>query len=345
MPQRSTIVRNTVSFLVPTILVVAAVGWFFVELQPVEKNSEATVAVTIEANSGVNAIATKLEEQGLIRSRLAFQVAVVLAGIGKDLQAGTYEFTRGQSATAIARAMSKGPDTKEVELTVVEGWTIKQIGQQLEKEGLGTAQGFIVTASTHDSRDLFPNEPFDFLSGRPTTATLEGYLFPDTYRFFPDATAQDVVKKLLLNFGTKLTSTLRGEIAAQGRTIHEVVTLASIVEREVRTDRDRGLVADIFWRRLGIGMPLQSDATVNYVTGKSALQPTLTDTEVDSPYNTYRVRGLPPGPIGNPGLASLTATIRPITNDNLYFLTDSSGAVHYAKTYEDHLANKRQYLE
>jgi len=149
---------------------------------------------------------------------------------------------------------------------------------------------------------------------------------------------------MLDNFDAKLTDELRQEIASQGRTIHEIVTLASILEHEAANDRDRPLIADIFWRRLAAGIPLQSDATVNYVTGKSLASPTIADTEIEHPYNTYRNRGLPPGPIGNPGLASIIAAIRPEANENLFYLHAPDGTTYYARTFEEHKANKVKYL-
>jgi len=344
-PKRPTLVRVLISFFLPAIVIAAAVGWFFLSLGPVDGAREELVAVSIPEQSGIRDISGRLSEAGLIRSRLAFEVAVVLAGIGKSLMPGDYEFSRQDSATKIARALSKGPAEREVTLTIQEGWTTRQIAEYVAGRGIGTVEEFIAAASVHDSRDILPNTQYDFLVGRPERATLEGYLFPDTYRVYADAGPADVVKKMLDTFGSKLTAELKTQLATSGHSLFEVLTLASIVEREVRTDADRAKVADIFWRRIDIGMPLQSDATVNYVTGKSALQPTLQDLETDSPYNTYVIRGLPPGPIGNPSLSSIRAVLAPSANTNLYFLTDESGGVHYAETYDQHLENKRRYLQ
>lgn len=342
--RRSSAIKNTVLFLLPFLSIGAAAWWFFAALMPVDRSQKDTVVFTIPKASGVREIGHTLAEKKLIRNEYAFEVAVAMAGLTKDLQAGAYDLSPSMSATAIARAISRSGNPAEVVLTIPEGWTAKQIGAYLEKKGIGTAAAFIATVSTTDSRTILPNERYDFLAGRPVDATLEGFLFPDTYRVFPTAITSDIVEKMLNNFSVKVTGALRNEIAQQGKTLHDVVTLASIVEREVRNDQDRAMVADIFLRRLSIGMALQSDATVNYVTGKSALQPTLSDLEVVSPYNTYAHAGLPPGPIGNPGLSSITAVVRPKSNSYLYFLTDKAGSVHYGTTYEEHLSNKQQYL-
>lgn len=343
--RRTSPIISTIVFLVPVLLIAAALWWFFDEMQPMNAADKGTVTITVPPKSGVRAIADQLSDTGLIRNRYTFIAAVALSGLGKDLKAGTFSLSPSMSATVIARELAKRNAAEEIVLTIPEGWTTAQIAAYLEQKGIGTKEDFISAAGVNDSRVILPDERFDFFAGRPPAATLEGYLFPDTYRVFPDATPADVIKKLLDNFGTKVTPEIRERIQAKGMTIYSVVTLASIVEREVRKDEDRAMVADIFLRRLTIGMPLESDATVNYVTGKSALQPTLTDTEIESPYNTYRNKGLPPGPINNPGLSSITAVINPQPNSYLYFLTDSAGGVHFGTTYEQHLANKQQYLQ
>ncbi|MBI4090219.1 MAG: endolytic transglycosylase MltG [Candidatus Kerfeldbacteria bacterium] len=345
MSRRLAALRATLSFVVPVVIVGAAAAWFFVQLQPVDRTRTETVTLTVEAGAGLQAIAKQLKQAGLIRNPLAFQIAVGLAGLSKDLQAGMFEVSPASSATAIARQLAGATGPREVTVTMIEGWTSRQIAELLQAKAIGSAEAFVAAAQTTDSRTILPDDRFDFLAGRPATASLEGYLFPDTYRFFPDATPAEVVKKMLTNFEAKVVVGLGDDLAASNRTLFDVIRLASIVEREVRTDRDRRLAADIFWRRLAAGIALQSDATVNYVTGKSALQPTIADTEVDSPYNTYRNRGLPPGPIGNPGLSSIQAVLRPEANGNFYFLTDASGTVYYAKTFEEHVANKQRYLQ
>ncbi len=343
--RRTSPIISAIVFFVPVLLIAAGLWWFFDELQPVNASDKSTVTVTVPPNSGVRAIADQLSDARLIRNKYTFIAAVALSGLGKDLKAGTFSLSPSMSATAIAREIVKRNAAPEVTLTIPEGWTTAQIAAYLEQKGIGKKEDFISAAGVSDSRTILPGRQYDFLAGRPTAATLEGYLFPDTYRVFPDATAADVVKKMLDNFGTKVTPEVRATIEARGMTVFSVVTLASIVEREVRKDEDRAMVADIFLRRLAIGMPLESDATVNYVTGKNSLQPTISDTEIESPYNTYRNKGLPPGPINNPGLSSITAVINPRPNSYLYFLTDSAGGVHYGTTYEQHLANKQLYLQ
>jgi UPF0755 protein len=189
------------------------------------------------------------------------------------------------------------------------------------------------------------SEEFPFLAEKPAHVSLEGFLFPDTYRLYREAGPEDIVRTMLRNFDRKIDAELRAKIEASGRSFYEIVTMASIVEREVRTDESRRRVADIFWRRYDIGMALQADSTVNYVTGKSLAAVSFEDTKVDSRYNTYKYPGLPPGPIGNPGLAAIRATVDPLPNDAWYFLTDAEGNVHYGRNLDEHNRNKARYLK
>jgi len=156
---------------------------------------------------------------------------------------------------------------------------------------------------------------------------------------------EDLIKKTLNNFDKKLKASTRDEISKQGKTIFEVLTLASIIEREVPNKVDKKMIADIFLKRLKVGIGLQSDATINYVTGKGLAQPSYADLEIDSPYNTYKYRGLPPGPISNPGIDSIEAVVYPTSNDYYYFLTTHEGEVIYSIDYDEHLTNKAKYLD
>ena len=189
----------------------------------------------------------------------------------------------------------------------------------------------------------------EILMGIPADQGLEGYLFPDTYRFRSDATSAIVAETMLLTLKRRLAENgiaiPRNLIFEGGLTLHEIITLASMVEREVRTPEDMKLVAGIFYTRMKIGMALQADSTVNYVTGKSDTAVSLEDSRVDSPYNTYQNLGLPPGPISNPGMNAILAVLEPTDSDYLYFLTTDDGDVVYAQTFDEHVANKYQYLK
>jgi len=225
-------------------------------------------------------------------------------------------------------------------VTLLEGWTRGLMKDTLEAAELDHTKFMSLSSSVNNFQDAY-----DFLEDAPGSASLEGYIFPDTYFIDASTGEEGLIKKALNNFDRKLTRELREEIDRQGKTIFEVVTLASIVEREVPSYDDKQMIADIFLKRLEAGIGLQSDATVNYVTGKGLAQPTLDDLAIDSPYNTYKYRGLPPGPISNPGIDSIKAVIYPTSNDYYYFLTTKEGEVIYSIDYEEHLDNKAKYLD
>ena len=223
---------------------------------------------------------------------------------------------------------------------IIEGWDNKEVSAYLVDKNFLSENGFTEAAGA-DSPLI---KEFDFLQDKPANVDLEGYLFPDTYRIFKNSDSYDIIRKMLANFNAKLTPELRQEIVKQKKSFFEVLTLASIIEKEVSEPEDMKMVADIFYKRLKAGIALQSDATVNYATGKSLIQPTYQDLSVNSLYNTYRYPGLPPGPISNPGINALKAAIYPTPNPYYYFLTTESGQAIYSKTYEEHLINKNKYL-
>lgn len=249
----------------------------------------------------------------------------------------------------------------EETIRIIEGWTSRDISQYFEKDERFSTADFLAVVGLPrvDYREKpaaqapqdFTTE-FSFLDDKPSYYGLEGYLFPDTYRIYASSTVSDVVEKMLSNFDKKLTPKMRADIKSQGKTIYEIVTLASIVEKEApidyqnSDDRDARIIAGIFLNRLRIGQGLQSDATLSYIFGDSKPAHSGIELESDSPYNTYKYRGLPPGPICNPGSLALEAAIYPIMTDYNYFLTPKGKSeVIYARTYDEHLQNKYKYLK
>ena len=256
-----------------------------------------------------------------------------------------------------APAMELKPDET---IRVLEGWTNRDIGQYFETEGKWQREEFLEEAGfpmadyrfEKELPDLHDwSEEFAFLADKPEYYGLEGYLFPDTYRIFASSTVTEVIEKMLGNFDSKLTEKMRADIKKQGKTIYEIVTMASIIEKEAPINyatgeyRDARIISGIFWNRLEIGQGLQSDATLSYIFGDNDPAHSGKELEVDSPYNTYKYRGLPPGPICNPGILAIQAAIYPIATDYYYFLTSpGDNEVYYARNYDDHLKNKYQYL-
>lgn len=286
-------------------------------------------------------IGEHLAEEGLIASRYAFAYRLWKEDRTRGIVAGTYRLSGRMTLGEIIETLSEGKVVaREKRLTFPEGWTSEKMAERLSANDLpGDAFLALVRKPKATWRTEFP-----FLENMPAAASLEGFLFPDTYLFDPESSAETIVERMLANFKTKYDDELRSAAAKQQHSLFEIVTLSSIVEREVASDRDRRLVADIFWRRLAIGQPLQSDATVNYALGTSKSQPSLTDLDTNSPYNTYRYPGLPPGPIGNPGYASLRATLFPESNPYFYFLSNlETGETVFAVTFEEHIRNRREH--
>lgn len=341
--------RLPLFFVAAVVLLLSIVAGVFLyvisQLGPVSSQQDAQQFI-VESGSGTTQVARQLDNARLIRSAFAFLVYATLEGVGTHLEAGIYRLQPSMDVPTIVRMLSHGQvDSNEAVMTIPEGWTMAQIGTYLVGKQLVTADAWEQIREVTDSRSIVPDASFLFLADKPVDAHLEGYLFPDTYRVYKNATAAEIVRKMLENFDRKLTPELRRKISAQGKTIFDIVTMASIVEREVRSDEDRRLVADIFWKRLQAGIALQSDATVNFVTGKSVVQASNADLAVDSPYNTYKYPGLPPGPIANPGLRSLEAVIDPEPNPYYYFLTTPGGDTVFSATLEEHYRNKAKYLK
>lgn len=250
---------------------------------------------------------------------------------------------------------------EEKTIKILEGWDNLEISQYFEREGLWSREALFELAGTpkYDYRQVkkeaWPqdfSDRYDFLKDKPKYYGLEGYLFPDTYRIHASSTVQEAMFKMLDNFGKKLSPEMRKDIAAQGRSIYQVVIMASILEKEAPFDpkdkenREARLISGIFWHRLKIGQALQSDATLSYWFDDNNSRHSGVQLEADTLYNTYKYPGLPPTPICNPGLLALEAAIYPLDSDYNYFLTPSdSRQVIFSKTFDEHVANKMKYLK
>ena len=309
-------------------------------------NTDQPVYFTIESGENVRTVAENLASRNLIKkaSNLVWLSRFVDPEEYGQILAADYEFPVGFTLRQVYEAITSGSNlSPEDQVTIIEGLTLEQIAEVLvEEKVISSPDEFVVATSKGLTRFV---DRFPFLESKPSDRDLEGYLFPDTYRFFKDSTIDEIIVRILENFDNKLDATMRGAIEESGSTIHEVVTLASIIEREVRGAQDQATVSGIFTNRLDIGMALQADSTIGYITKSGRDRSTTEDLEIDSPYNTYKYPGLPPGPISNPGLSALQAALYPDETDFLYFLTDSEGEVHYASSFEGHQQNRQLYLK
>jgi UPF0755 protein len=291
--------------------------------------------VEIPPGEGSRAIGTRLIEAGVVRDDLTFRVALGLTGEGRALKAGEYRFSEPASAVDVVRRLAAG-DVYTRAITFREGLTIAEMARHYEERGFGTAASFEAAA-----RDASLIHAID-----PDARDLEGYLFPNTYSLPRTATADDLVRRMVALFRQAMDEPLREEAARQGFSVREVVALASLIEKETGLDEERPLVAAVYRNRLRIGMGMQADPTVIYalmLAGQWDGNLTRANMQIDSPYNTYRYRGLPPGPIANPGLASLRAALDPADVDYLYFVSRNDGSHIFSRTLAEHNRAVREW--
>lgn len=288
------------------------------------------IYMVVKPGTTASEISDRLMQLGVIDSRLRFWWLMKLQGDAGQFKTGTYAFTPHMDEQAVLDKLVAG-DTTVVKFTIPEGFGIKEIAKRLADEGLVDEQEFLAEA-----KDF---APYDYMKKRPNVRyAAEGYLFPDTYVIHSDVSAEGIMKMMAEDFDTRLTPALRQQAAAKGLSIHDLITLASLVEKEARYDEDRPIIAQVFFKRLQMGMPLQSDTTLQYLMAGPKEDVSIEDTKIDSPYNTYQHEGLPPGPIASPGMKSILAVLNPANTDYLYFVADRQGHNHYSQTYDEHLA-------
>lgn len=296
--------------------------------------------IEIKEGEGVKEIGQTLENAQIVKSKYYFDYYIWKTGSKSKLQAGKYELKGSMTIPEIVQIFTMGEIvSNEVKITFPEGISSKEMADILKQKGFD-GDGFMNTINS----GLGVASDYNFMKDKPAKASLEGFLFPDTYIFLKTAKPEEIVGRQLLNFDERLTAKMRDDIASRGKNIFQIVTMASILEKEVRTPEDMKIASGIFWDRISAGMPLQSDATIEYILNNKDLKHSIADTKIDNPYNTYMYKGLPPGPIDNPGMNSILAAIYPEKTDYNYFLTDpATGKTIFSKTLEEHAANKAKY--
>lgn len=322
-----------------TIVIVLSLLFFAICFEfyvPVSPGSHEKIIFKLEKGWGDDEIAASLQKLGVIRSSYFFKFYAILSLKHSMLQAGEYNLSPNMSIHQIANKMANGDIIRD-RVVILEGWDTADIGKYLESKDICKKDYFVSLTKKDYSRE------FSFLMGKPKDVGLEGYLFPDTYYISKGEICEDILSSTLANFDNKLTPDLRAEIAKQKKSLFDVVTMASLIEKEVRILDDKKIVSGILWKRFAIGMPLQLDSTVNYVTGKSEASVSIKDTKIDSPYNTYKYYGLPKGPISNPGIDSIMAAIYPKQTEYWYYLSD--GKTYFSRTLEEHNIAKAKYLK
>lgn len=313
-------------------LAVICVGAYLLWFAPANFRGQPDIFV-VESGQTVTQIIENLHANNLVRSSFGSKIAFRLSRASLITE-GSYELSPRMDAWQVARILAGG-ETSSARVTVPEGFTNNQIAARLEALGVVSAPDFLAAVEN------FPPD-FDFLKSRPNNS-LEGYLFPDTYNMSKGVTVDILVKQMLANLDRRIAP-FSTQIEASEYSLHEILTLASLVEKEARTDEDRKLVAGVLLNRLRIGMRLDVDATVRYLTNNWTEPITSADLAINSPYNTRKNGGLPPGPICNPGLDAITAVLSPTSSDYFYYLHDADGNTHYGKTLDEHNINKAKYL-
>ena len=314
-------------------VLLACLGWIAANDVLALNKEEKTVTITITEDESFGDVVNRLKDEGLIEYKWLFRLFAAFTGGDDKVTMGTYTLNTDMDYRALLAGMSMSSATKgEVTLTIPEGYTVSQIFQLLEDNGVSTVEDLEEQAANHDYAFSFLQ---DIPLGDPNR--LEGYLYPDTYTFNTPHIALYAINKMLVNFDARFTEELRSQVEETGYTIREILTIASLIERETDgTDRDR--IASVIYNRLdnpdaGTQGYLQIDATLSYINGGKV--PTNADREIDSPYNTYLYKGLPPGPIANPGMESIQAALNPADTDYFYYALGDDEVHHYFRTYNE----------
>lgn len=328
--------RLLLAFFVIVLVCAAAAAWLLMGVnRPYKGYGGVEQFVEIPQGAGPAGIARRLTQAGVVRDTTSFRLAVWMTGEGRRLQAGEYRFDHAVSARQVVDKLARG-EVYLRPITFPEGWTMRQMADFYAQKGFGTADAFLKAA-----RNTSLISSID-----PAAEDLEGYLFPDTYTLPRNATADQLVARMVAGFEKALTPEVRQQAASRGLGVRQLVTLASIVEKETGTASERPLVAAVYSNRLKIGMGLQCDPTVIYAlerAGRYNGNLTRENLLFDSPYNTYRYAGLPPGPIANPGRSSLAAAADPADVPYLYFVSRNDGTHAFATTLDEHNRNVEEF--
>lgn len=333
--------RLVFSLIVIAIFILAGFGIFAAYLgsenMPVSAGNSEIISIEIPKGISTEKIASILDGKKLIRSVLVFKLKSKIEGYDATYKSGFYSLSQSMSMEEIMIQLRKGT-TSALRFTIPEGFDIKKITERLANEKLINPTNFLrqIEQGSFD---------YKFLRDAPAgNERLEGYLYPDTYEVFPNSSEKKILDKMLSRFNQVFTEEYYARAKELGMSVGEVLTLASIIEREAKIPGDRPLISSVFHNRLSLKMPLQSCATVQFVLGDQKAKLTNKDIAIDSPYNTYIVAGLPPGPICSPGLASIKAALYPSDTKFLYFLAKGDGSSVFSVTYKDFLKNKAKYI-
>ena len=343
--------------LFTTVVAIGVVFYFAFQVVYPPDDFPLNKVLSIEKGKTLKEVAHDFETTGLIHSSFWFETIGWALGTEKNIKAGEYFFDKKLSALELMDVITNDSyRNKFATITIPEGYGIRDIAFLFENKGIWQAEELWevtglpavdcrVELSTCSRYHKGFTENFPLLSSVPSYASLEGFLFPDTYYIPLNIGPVALVTMMLENIEKKITPETREQITESGHTFYEIITMASLLEKEAATKEDRKTISGILWKRLESGMPLQIDAVFPYIMGKYSLGLTLEDLKFDSPYNTYLYKGLPFGPITNPGMSAIESALSPEDSPYWYYLSDKEGNIYYSPTYEEHLTKKAKYID
>ncbi|MGG3915602.1 endolytic transglycosylase MltG [Rossellomorea vietnamensis] len=353
--EEAKVIRKVVGLVILCLVIIiggtAIGGYLYVNsaLKPVDPDNTKTVKVDIPIGSGVSSIGKILEDKGIVKNSTVFKYYVKFNNEA-GFQAGSYDLTPSMTLNEIVNSLKTGKVMRKAEfkITIPEGLQLDQIAEIIAEKSPYKKDE--IQKKLNDKKWLeqlkeeYPELITDEIFKKEIKRPLEGYLYPATYPFYEKKPSLDTILKKMIAQTNEVLAQYQEAMAANDYTPHELLTLSSLIEEEATEKADRGKISSVFYNRMEEGMPLQTDPTVLYALGKHKDKTVYKDLEVKSPYNTYQVQGLPPGPIANAGLSSIEAALQPEDTEYYYFLAASNGSVYYSETLDEHNEKKAKYI-
>lgn len=349
------IVRKIVAIIaIVFVLIIGVVGLFgynYVKgaLKPLDPNATKTIAVEVPIGSSLSSISTLLEKKGVIKDARVFKYYAKFKN-ESQFQAGNYDLTQAMTFDELIESLKTGKVYRKpvFTMTVPEGLTLEQIGKVIEKKTPYTQKEFmdLVTSDTFVQQMManYPELVTEAVLADNIRYDLEGYLYPATYSYYEEKPSLQAIVEEMIAAMNNVVKNYSDVLAEKQMSVHQLLTFASLLEEEATAQTDRETIASVFYNRINEGMPLQTDPTVLYALGDHKDRVLYEDLEVDNAYNTYKNKGLPPGPIAGAGKTSIEASLNPSQTDYFYFLADKEGVNHFSKTYDEHLQKVEKYL-
>ncbi|KAA0563792.1 endolytic transglycosylase MltG [Bacillus sp. CH30_1T] len=353
--EEAKVIRKIVGLVILCLVIIiggtAIGGYLYVNsaLKPVDPDNTKPVKVEIPIGSGVTSIGNILEEEGIVKNSTVFKYYVKFNN-ESGFQAGSYDLTPSMTLNEIVNSLKTGKVMRKAEfkITIPEGLQLDQIAELIADKSPYKKEEIVNKLNDkkwlEQLKQEYPALITDEIFKKEIKRPLEGYLYPATYPFYEKKPSLEAILTKMIAQTNEVLAQNEGAMSDREYTAHELLTLSSLIEEEATEKADRGKISSVFYNRIEEGMPLQTDPTVLYALGKHKKRTVYKDLEVDSPYNTYKVKGLPPGPIANAGVSSIEAALEPEETEYYYFLASANGSVYYSETLEEHNEKKAKYI-